>query len=61
MSEKRGEIQGILDLVRVMGFGVLLCIKKKTQINKNLKPDNLPNISIKTQGYQWNLRGQNLP
>ena len=60
MSEKRAEIQGILNLVRVMGFGVLLCIKKTTQI-KNLKPDNLPNISIKTQGYQWNLRGQNLP
>ena len=60
MSEKRGEIQRILDLVRVMGFGVLLLIKKTTQI-KNLKPDNLPNISIKTQGYQWNLRGQNLP
>ena len=60
MSEKRGEIQRILDLVRVMGFGVLLLIKKTTQI-KNLKPDNLPNISIKTQVNQWNLRGQNLP
>ena len=32
MSEKRGEIQGILDLVRVMGFGVLLCIKKQHRL-----------------------------